>query len=338
MWIKACKLSINWCTHQFLKASAPECKIRKVLLWTIITVEAIVTALEPDNQDSQKPMCSLKLLVRSSKRKDQRPRRAPLLRTMPRSFHVPQFSLIALWKRLWTPIDSRMSIAKLTGSEIKSKNAKSFRCRALAEWSVRLPIGLEQSAQCPNVKVSSKKMSRMALSIGTIKPRQISLILIAFHSAITRTVWCMSPLLMLLSTLISRLDMRTHYPRKTSAIATWISRTYSQEIVCDEWSMTTQAHQSSKLTKKVASLISSWRKASSDSAIQHLINLNCLVQHALCRSQSKANAMQPPINGLRAILIQLVKWITLSLRWNQQFPLSASVASFSANCSSWKWC
>ena len=181
-------------------------------------------------------------------------------------------------------------------------------------------------------------MSRMALSIGILKPRLISLNLIAFHSATTQTVWCMSQQLMLSLILISRLDMRMHSPRRTSATPKWISRTYSQEIEFEEWSMTTQAHRSSRLTKKVASLISSSCRANSDSVIHHLIGLRCLARPSPCRRRPVAIATPLLINGLRATLTQLAKWTTPSLRWSQQFPRWASVASFNANCSLWKWC
>ena len=252
---------------------------------------------------------------------------------MPQSFHVPQSSLIALWKRQWMPTDSRMSIVWLIGSAIKSKNVRGYRCRALAEWSVPLPIDQELSALCPNVMVSSIETSRMASSIGIIKPGHPSLRLIVFHRSTTRTVWCMSPQLMLWLILISLFDMRMHSLRRISAIAIWISRTYLREIEFEESSMTTQAHQSSKLTKKVVSLTSSWRRASSDSAILHLISQSCLAQPVLCQRQPKANAMPRRINGLRTYLIKLVKWPTPSLRWNLQFPIWVSVASFSANYS-----
>ena len=102
--------------------------------------------------------------------------------------------------------------------------------------------------------------------------------------------------------------------------------------------MTTQAHQSSRSTKKVASLTSSWIRASTDSAFLHLIIPSCLARPGLCRGLSKAIAMPRLMHGLRTILTQLAKWTTPSLRWNQQFPIWVSVASSSANFSSWKWC
>ena len=220
MWIKAWLLSIKWCTHQTPKAWAPENKLRMLLLLKIITVGGIVTALALGIRDSLRPMCCQMPLVRSSRKSDLRPLRAPLLKTMFHKFHDPQSSLIALIKRLWMLTDLRMSIVWPIGSVIKSKSVRSYRCRALAARSVHLPIDLEPSALSPNVMASSIETSRMASSIGITKPRLISLSSIAFHNATTRTVWCMSPLLMPWLILISRFDMRTRCPRKTSAIAT----------------------------------------------------------------------------------------------------------------------
>ena len=220
MWIKAWLLSIKWCTHRSLMAWTPENKIRMLLLLKIITVGGIVTALALGSRDSLRPMCCQMPLVRSSKKSDLRPLRAPLLKTMFHKFHVPQSSLIALIKRLWMLTDLRMSIVWPIGSVIKSKSVRSYRCRALAARSVHLPTDLVLSAPCPNVMASSIETSRMVSSIGITKPRQINSSSIAFHSATTRTVWCMSLLLMLWLILISRFDMRTLYPRKTLAIAT----------------------------------------------------------------------------------------------------------------------
>ena len=136
MWVKVWIPSIKWCIHLSLKASAPKHKIRRVILSTIITVVAIVTALTPGSQDSQRPMCSRKPLVKSSKKSDLSRLKAPL-QTLPQLFHVRLSSLIASWKRLLMLIGSRMSIVRRIGSEIKLKNARSYRCRALAEWSVQ---------------------------------------------------------------------------------------------------------------------------------------------------------------------------------------------------------
>ena len=102
--------------------------------------------------------------------------------------------------------------------------------------------------------------------------------------------------------------------------------------------MTTLEHQSLRSTKKVASLISSWIRATTDSAFLHLIIPSCLARPVPFQRPSKANAMPRLMHGLRTFLTQLAKWTTPSLRWNQQFPIWVSVASFSANFSLWKWC
>ena len=102
--------------------------------------------------------------------------------------------------------------------------------------------------------------------------------------------------------------------------------------------MTTLEHQSLRSTKKVASLISSWIRATTDSVLVHLIIPSCLARPVPFQRPSKANAMPRLMHGLRTFLTQLAKWTTPSLRWNQQFPIWVSVASFSANFSLWKWC
>ena len=132
--------------------------------------------------------------------------------------------------------------------------------------------------------------------------------------------------------------MRKHFPRKTSAIATWISKTYSQETAFVEWSMTTQARQSSRLTKRVASLTNSSIRVNTGSVIPHLKGPSCLAQPSLCRGRRAAIATPRQINGRRTCPTRLEKWTTPSLRWSQQCLRWASEASSNGNFSSWRWC
>ena len=181
-------------------------------------------------------------------------------------------------------------------------------------------------------------MSRVASSFGILKLRPISSSSIAFHKRTTRIVWCMFLRLMPSLILTSRFDTRMHFPRRTSAIATWISKTYSQEIAFVEWSMTTQARQSSRLIKRVASLTNNSTRVSTGSVNPHLKGPSCLVRPSLCRGRPAAIVMPRQINGRRACPTQSAKWTTPSLRWSQQCLLLASEAFSNGNSSWWRWC